>query len=434
MSSKKGFQASMVLGFLLVFFSALAGGRYAAAEEDDAGLLRPQAVWSKQQRVSTTSDNGAFVPVLKASSTGRLMIMYNYETDQGVENPFYAQSTDGGDNWSEPDAVHSSSTGARQVAFDFAGNTAHAVWRVRTTNQADEEIDKIWHASEGQWANNGRNLIVNAGARAFDPEIAAGPDGVLHVVWTQQTSQSDMLYYSHSRNGGGAWSSPEALTTGLNKASATEIAVDENGDVHVVWEERIFDGSPFRYEVYYRRGNVTATDVNWQQPLEISEDPDAPGDPRQPAIAADGSDLHVAFSRRLDSDAQYPYYISYSSTDGWDDPPTNTSPGNPVEINTTTPFFLVSTLAECGGAVHLYYHGAIDPNPKEQVLGASYKGTWSPRVVVTEPDTRSINPSVVCTGATVHLAYSVIFEVNSNHQTFYIRRSPTVYLPTVYSQ
>jgi len=423
----KGVRLSIVTGSLLLLLSVALWGRYAAAAQDDAqpeeaDLLRPMANWSEALHVSTTSDNGAFVPVIRASSTGRLMIMYNHATVDSVENPFYSQSSDGGDTWSTPAPVHSSDTNARQVAFDFAGNTAHAIWRTS---------DSIWHAREDQWPANGSSRIVDAGEFVFEPDIASGPDGVLHAVWTQQ---DDKLYHSFSRSNGDDWSDPQALTTGQNRANVPDITVDENGDAHVVWEERIFDGSPWRYEVRYRKGNISATDVSWDSYLVLatSPDPNQPGEPRQPAIAASGSDLHVSFSRRLESDEQYPYYIGYSATDGWDDRSTNTSPGKPVEVNTNTPFYLVSTVAGCDGGVHLYYHGAVDPNPREQVLGASFKGAWSERVIVTVPDARSINPSMVCTGATVHMAFSRIFTVNDNHQIFYIRRSPTIYLPSIH--
>lgn len=436
MKSKKRIHPSIVVGCLLLLFSALVGARYATAEEDDAELLRPDANWSDAQHVSTTSGNGAFVPVLKVSSTRRVMIMYNHETAEGVENPFYAQSTDGGDTWSTPAPVHSSNTGARQVAFDFAGNTAHAVWRTGTS----ETSDSVRHAREGQWTANGSNLIVDTGQRVFDPEIAAGPDGVLHVVWTQTepNPEDDKLYHSHSRNGGETWSEPQALTTGQYRASAPDIAVDQNGDVHVVWEERVPNVTPppiFNYIVNYIKGNLTASGINWQQTQELAGTSEGPGVPLKPAIVAQGNDLHVGFSRRLEDNEQYPYYIGYSPGNGWDNQATNTSPGNPVDVNTTTPFYLVSTVAACSGTIYLYYHGAVDPNPREQVLGASSEGSWSQRVVVTDPDNRSIYPSIDCRSGTLHLAYAVIIStVDTNHQIYYLRASPTVYLPVIYSQ
>lgn len=423
-------QLSIALACLLALFSAAVWGRYVAAQEaeeaqgdEEAELLRPEANWSTAQRVSTTSDvNGAFVPAIRASSTERLMIMYNYETDGGAENPFYTQSVDGGDTWSAPAPVHASDTSAVQVAFDFSGNTAHAVWRT---------ADSVWHAREDQWATNGSTLIVDADEIVFDPEIAAAPGGVLHVIWTQQDHK---LYYAISRNGGDTWSSPQELTTGQNRANVPDIAVDQNGDAHVVWEERIFDGSPWRYEIRYRKGTVTPSAVNWDSYLVLATSlgQEELGEPRQPAIATDGGDLHVGFSRRLESDEQYPYYIGYTPTNGWDAESTNTSPGNPVEVNTNTPFYLVSTVAGCSNGVHLYYHGAVDPNPREQVLGTTHEGSWSPRAVVTDPGERSINPSMVCTGATAHLVYALILTVNDNHQIYYTRLSPTIFMPTVH--
>lgn len=423
MSRTRGIQLSILFGCLLALVGAALWGRGATAEEDDAEeLLQPSANWSEALHVSTTSDNGAFVPVIRTSSTGRLMIMYNHETvNRGPENPYYTQSTDGGDTWSPPDSVHTSDADAIQVAFDFSGDTAHAVWRTSQT---------LRYARENQWAANQSTLIVDAEELVFDPEIVAGPGGLLFIVWTEQDQK---LYYALSRNGGDTWGSPVALTTGQNRAAVPDITVDQNGDAHVIWEERIFDGSSFRYEIRYRKGNVTPSAVNWDPYLVLasSTDQNQPGDPRQPTIAAGGNDLHVAFSRRLESDEQFPYYLGYSPANGWDTQPINTSPNDPVEVNTNTPFYLVSSLDDCGSTVQLYYHGAIDPNPREQVLGASLKGNWSSRVVVTNPDERAINPSMVCTGATVHLVYSLILNVNDNHQIWYTRRTPTVYMPVV---
>ena len=54
------------------------------------------AVWGQEERVSTTSATGAFVPVIDRAPDGTVMVVYRHLTGGGYILPYYVKSTNNG--------------------------------------------------------------------------------------------------------------------------------------------------------------------------------------------------------------------------------------------------------------------------------------------------------------------------------------------------
>lgn len=373
--------------------------------------------WDSPQHMSTTSSKGAFIPVIRADKTGRLVLMYNHVKGSGVANPYYRQSTDGGLTWSAPTAVYNSPTSSFQVAFALdSSDVAHAAWRTQT---------EIWYAGESQWPNNAI-LVSSPGQLVFSPDIAVSGDNTLHAVWTQQDNRA---YHAFSVNGGANWTVSPALTQGTSKSDVPAVAVDLNNKVHAVWEERIWDGAKFLYEIQYKKGSLSGSVVNWDS--TATKLSGTVSEARMPSIHAEGNTIHVAFARRDSDDEQYAYYVRFTPGSGWSTP-LEVTQADPVTMNTNIPFVLAPTLDVCGGAVHIYFHGAIAANHKERIMAVSSDDGWSGRVHVTNGQTRAIRPSLICVKGILHVAFEEIVQPNIDHQVYYTADlANTHYLPFV---
>lgn len=377
------------------------------------------AFWDSSRRISTTAENGAFIPVLRADNNGRLMIVYNQMTDQGVENPYYRDSLDGGKNWREPTAIHRADTALLQTTFNFDNNgNAHAVWRTRTG---------IWHSREDQWPTVA-NPITSTLQLVFSPDIAAAPDGTLHVVWAQQDNQ---IYHASSGDGGNTWSSSHALTDGPTKSDEPAIAADLNGNLHIVWEERIYDADlgNFRFEIRHLLGTSDDNSVSWaDSPTILSA---GVINAHRPAIMTQAGAIHVAFANRASDDAQYAYYVRDDSGVGWS-APVDITHDNPVAVNSNIPFVLVPALTLCDGTPYVYFHGSLVADGKELILGVNRSDDWVARDYADVGNVRVVHPSVACAQGTIHMVYEVIYQPNIDHQIYYTYRyRHSVYLPLV---
>jgi hypothetical protein len=393
-----------------------------------ANSIRPSAPTApgSAQLMSTTSYTGAFLPVLRADNSGRLLLAYNHNTstfESPSFNPYYRKSTDGGKTWSAPAPIQLGGSNMLEVTFAFDNNNvAHAVWRTQY---------EIWHAPEYGWpaSANSHQIVPNTGKFVFSPDIAVSPDNTLHVVW----AQDNKIFHSYSKDGGKNWSTPYPLSlgTGQLKSDVPDVEIDHLGNVHVVWEERI-SLSPLKYEIHYIKGTVSSQGISWASNYSFLSTGISVA--KVPALTIDGNILHVAFSERRTvgtKTSQYAYYVNATLSSGWSNP-VNITQGEPLVLNTNIPFVLLPTMDACKQKLYIYFHGAVEENQKEKIFRVDSANNWSKREEVTNEQDRAIRPSLTCVGGTLHAAYEKIIKTNENHQIYYIAGTANaVYIPVL---
>jgi hypothetical protein len=378
------------------------------------------AIWEAPRHISTPANSGAFSPEIRRAPNGVLTIMYNHAVSPGVPRPYYSQSINAGKNWSTPRPVHTAGTAPlHQVRFEFDANSVgHAIWR--------DEGGRLFYARQNQWETGTATTIVNTGQILIDPRIAIAPNGTLHVVWSQGTAMEALnIYHASSPNNGQTWTVSPPLGDAAQASSSPALAVTQNGTVHVAWEGRSHTGSNFVRAIYYKKrvGN------SWDTTATVLTQGLA-GNARRPSLVAEGNNLHVAFTRHVENEKQYPYYMMHNGT-SWS-PFVDASNGRPVDVNSQSPFFLAPVMGACNANVYLYYHGALQAGVNEQLLGSNKKSGWRQRDVVTDGSQRRVNPSVVCDSGTLHMAFEVIVTANVNHQVYYVTGlGNIVFLPFV---
>lgn len=201
-----------------------------------------------------------------------------------------------------------------------SSNNLHVVWYGRDSNNPSYfqiKYSKYNGASWSSWAN----IQTISGYYQYSPSIAVGSNNNLHVVWYGcDSSNSTYGQIKYSRYDGSSWS-PWAniqVISGYGQYDPC-IAIDSSNNLHVVWDGRD-SGSPSRYQIKYSKynGSVWSPWANIQVITGY--------DQTYPSIAVDSNgNLHVIW---YGTDATSSYsQIKYSKYDGvsWS-PWTNLSP------------------------------------------------------------------------------------------------------------
>jgi hypothetical protein len=231
---------------------------------------------------------------------------------------------DSGSQWQTPPSI----------GIDSSGNV-YAVWEDYRTGGYDIYASYLAHNGSAFTTNVKINDDINPNKQSR-PELAVEDDGTVHVVWEDERSGDWDIYYAHSTDGGLTYTANLLLTT-INKTdwqNNPTIDVDSSGIVHVAWEDNR-DGN---WSVYY----ASSAD-GFASNTKVSEDT-LPGNQWSAALrVGDTGTIHVAWEGGSDI-----YYAR--STDG------GLSFGSSILINDdggTASQGKASIAVEVGGIVHV---------------------------------------------------------------------------------
>jgi hypothetical protein len=203
----------------------------------------PSAFWTH-----TFSSGGHNVAVF-----GSTIYAAWYDVRNGNSDVYVTKSTDGGQSWGTNVRTNDDRTTAVQykpsIGVDAAG-VLYMVWRDGRNGNADIYFAK---STDGGKSFT-KNLRINDDrgvAYQGNPAIAVGRDGALYVVWSDNRSGNDDVYFTMSGNKGGSFSRNMKLNDDAPKGSQSHptIAIDGNGRVFAAWED-FRNGQP---DIYFTR-------------------------------------------------------------------------------------------------------------------------------------------------------------------------------------
>ncbi|MFX1456920.1 MAG: hypothetical protein ACFFDB_16210 [Promethearchaeota archaeon] len=215
-----------------------------------------------------------------------------------------------------------------EIAADTFGNI-HVVWIDDTEGVWGGGVDdyEIFYANYSATTNQWSNITVLSDGyndvwgwnddSCYGPKIAADNFGNLHVVWEDYSSgiwkdsleDAEIMYVSYSFVKG-QWSNVSILSDGWNNVwgwnnNSSEdpaIAIDNSGNVHVVWQDRTmgnWSGGIDDSEIMYVK--YTSTTEQWSNVTIISDTATGWNDDlsADPDIAVDGfGNIHVIWEDR----------------------------------------------------------------------------------------------------------------------------------------
>lgn len=122
---------------------------------------------------------------------------------------------------------------------------------------------------------------------SYSPKIAADSSGNLNIVWHDNTSPNWDIHFSRSTDIGASWSSEQDITGTVGQSRNSGVALNSSGDIFVVWDE----STSVKDEIYFRYS--TDNGASWSPIVNLSNNS---GESSYPAIAVDGAgNINVAW-------------------------------------------------------------------------------------------------------------------------------------------
>ena len=199
-----------------------------------------------QGRDIVAMSGGAVGPIVAGDANGLVHLIW-----RGSNNTLYhslagSASARSAQGWAAPVAVSTSNMNAHIMVDDE--RIAHVVYPgVESSGIYYTRYD----AANDAWMSP--VLVSLTASDEVSPDftrLAIGPDGTLHLVWTEYLLPDGWpptgIYYANSTDGGATWSRATELA-GADNVQAN-VAVDSRGFVHVAWNRVVGIGG--RYHQY----------------------------------------------------------------------------------------------------------------------------------------------------------------------------------------
>ncbi len=224
----------------------------------DAKRASTASAWSEPKAIGESS----FHAGIRVDSRGTIHVVY---PGLGNKGTYYLVSADGGNTWSNPVNVASTSredaaADYTQLAIDPAG-AIHVVWTEFQLPEGWPPLGIFYSRSNDAGATWSAPLRL-AADNYDEAMIGASREGAVHVIWNGMVGVGGR-YYAQSTNGGRSWSKPAAvIPPGQGGTSGyPDFTIDANGVLHMATPLDV-DGIQYAFK---------QKDV-WSAPQKISDD------------------------------------------------------------------------------------------------------------------------------------------------------------------
>src|SRR5262249_40555477 len=219
--------------------------------------------------------------------------------------------------------------------------TASPTGKIRTTTLQIAVLSNVPYVGVPQ-------NISNSSGDSSRPRLMVDNKGITHLMWQDDTEGATQIFYSRSLDGE-SFSQPLDISRSFFSVARPNWAIDTNGRIHIVWEERRSDTS---FIIYTRSddGGETFTATRIVSPgIDIAFDASL-------TIAPNGG-VYLIYSGKTNADAQASAIFMTRSFDGGD---TFSSPQQVVSSIPNEEIFFEPTIAvDTAGVIHIAYSAMI---------------------------------------------------------------------------
>ena len=188
------------------------------------------------KNISKNWDNVTQHPAIKAGPNG---VSGAWELlESGATELIYSETING--NWPRPiSLVKGDNPSWPAMNIDKQGDI-HILYGTETGN--------VFHVRRSRGALSTPTIISSGLSPAGIKDIVVHKNDTMHAVWKQKTGSKVSIFYCAGWPNG-QWQAPVRVAAGDN-ADAPQLAVDSDGNAHIVWQDTGYLGKP---DIFYKK-------------------------------------------------------------------------------------------------------------------------------------------------------------------------------------
>jgi len=253
---------------------------------------------------------------------------------------------------------------------------------------------------DGAWTT--KRLTYNSGDSGGVSIATNGAN--IYAVWVDSTPGNPEIYFRKSADNGSTWQSAKRLTNNDVDSSAPHVAAS-GSTVYVVWSEET--SGKTNTDIFFRRSLDNGS--TWQSALQLT---DNTGQSENPAIAASGANVYVAWEGIISGNEEIYFRMSADSGSTW-----NSS----KRMTNNTGFSRVPSIAASGANVGAVWFDSTPGNAEIYFRRSADNGsTWQTSKRLTNNSGSSCRPAIAAGGSNIYVAW---YDSTPGNPEIYFRRS-----------
>jgi len=369
-----------------------------------ANLVKAQ--WEPDVRLTNSADSSMESFGRTIAASGDTVHVTWYDKRDGNWEIYYKRSVDGGLTWDPDTRLTNDPALSKSPAIAISGSFVHVVWC--DNRDGNNEIYYMRSTDRGStW--EGAVRITNDVFWSYSPKIAVSGSYV-HVVWSDKNLAYNLMYEVHYRSSADAginWGTETSLSSFSTCAYAPAIAAD-GSNIHIFWN----DFRDMNLEIYYRHSGDGG--LTWDPDTRLTSDPRVS---TLPCVSVSGSKINIVWmDTRNHPDVVYDIYLKRSIDGGltW---------GPDTRLTSSNGTSVCPNISASGSLLHLIWQNDRDGNRCIYYKSSADNGlTWTADLQLNNVSVDSQYPFIAVSGPVLHTMWQDFRD--SNFEIYY-KRNPT---------
>ena len=233
--------------------------------------------------LTNLSNNTGFSSTPQISASGANVYVVWRDNSSGNDDIYFSASADNGTSFSSIENLSDNSGRSDEPQITAVGANVYVVWRDNSSGK-----DQIYFKRSSDSGNSfypTEDLSKNNGS-STNPQITAIGDNV-YTVWSDTTTGNGDIYFKSSADNGTSFASSKNLSRNLNGTAHFPQLEATGNNVYVVWQ----DETPERGGIRFRASNDNGNNFNITRVLSQKNDLNA----NSPQLAVSDNTVYIVW-------------------------------------------------------------------------------------------------------------------------------------------